>query len=334
MAGTKRKRGGKKGGGRTKQSRYVGVSWFKRDRKWKAEIMVRGVSQHLGYFLGEAEGARAYDAAVAAQNLRYPRNFPGDTGAGQAVKRAQQRDNRSAIPDKGKSRFVGVSWNKREKKWQVRATDKGKKKFIGLYDDETAAARAFDAYVIANKINTDLNFPSAPGAAGHRTTKKGRTSRHRGVCWHKSRKKWVAKITVDGKRKSLGYFVDEDDAGRAYDAYIRKHYPVKQPKGWKRFNFPSADGEEGSADGGDDAGSARGGASSSSAAVDARAEEEEEEEEEASSSEEEKRARRRRRHRDTRTVAQARADNEPFFKFLRDRYTEPFFVPLQVFMSS
>ena len=217
----------------------------------------------------------------------------------------------------------------------MQVTDEGKRKFLGLYDDETAAARAFDAYVIANKINTDLNFPSAPGAAGHRTTKKGRTSSHRGVCWDKSKTKWRATIRVDGKKKSLGRFVDEHDAGRAYDSAIRKHYPDERPKGWKRFNFPSADGEEGSADGGDDAGSARGGASSSSAAVDARAEEEEEEEE-ASSSEEEKRARRRRRHRhrDTRTVAQARADNEPFFKFLRDRYTEPFFVPLQVFMRS
>ena len=125
MAGTKRKRGGKKGGGRARRSRYVGVSWHKGAQKWLAGIMVRGVQQHLGYFDDEADGARAYDAAVAAQNLRYPRNFPGDTGAGQAVK---ARDNRSAIPDKGKSRFVGVCWNKREKKWKVQVKDKGKNK--------------------------------------------------------------------------------------------------------------------------------------------------------------------------------------------------------------
>ena len=123
---------------------------------------------------------------------------------------------------------------------------------------------------------------------------------------------------VDGKKKSLGRFVDEDDAGRAYDAYIRKHYPDERPQGWKRFNFPSADGEEGSADGGDDAGSARGGASSSSAAVDARAEEEEERE--ASSCDEEERARRRRRSRDTRTIAEARADDNPFYALLQAAY--------------
>jgi len=328
MGGTKRKRGGKKGGGRAKRSRYVGVCWYKANQKWEAGIMVRGVKQHLGLFHDEAEGARAYDAAVAAQNLPYPRNFPGEPGAQQAVK---ARVNISAIPNKGKSRFFGVCWNKRVKRWRVWATDKGKNKFIGLYDDETAAARAFDAYVIANKINTDLNFPSAPGAAGHRTTKKGRTSRHRGVCWGKSRKKWMAQIYVDGKQKSLGRFVDEDDAGRAYDAYIRKHFPDVRPHKWKRFNFPSADGEEGSADGGDDAGSARGGASSSAAAaVDAHAEEEEEKEEEVEEEEEEeeererrrrrRRRRHRHRHRDTRTFAQIRKDDEPFYAYLRANF--------------
>ena len=50
-----------------------------------------------------------------------------------------------------------------------------------------------------------------------------------------------------------------------------------------------------------------------------RGKEEEEEEEEASSSEEEEPPRRR-RHRDTRTEAQARADNEPFYRLLRDTY--------------
>jgi hypothetical protein len=145
-----------------------------------------------------------------------------------------------------RSRYVGVCWSKQGKRWKVQAKDGGKQKYLGLYDDETAAAWAFDAYVIANKINRDLNFPSAPGAAGHMTTKKGRTSRHRGVCWDKRAKKWVARIRVDGKSKSQGTFVDEDEAGRAYDAAVRKHYPHERPMGWKRFNFPSADGEEGS----------------------------------------------------------------------------------------
>ena len=72
----KRKRG-KEGGGKARRSRYVGVSWKKANQKWRAKITVAGVEQHLGYFDDEADGARAYDAAVAAQSLHYPRNFPG-----------------------------------------------------------------------------------------------------------------------------------------------------------------------------------------------------------------------------------------------------------------
>jgi hypothetical protein len=297
MAGNKRQHGGAKGGGGGRRSHYFGVSWYKPGQKWVAQITVRGVNQYLGIFVDEADGACAYDAAVAAQNLHCPPNFLGDTGAEQAVKR---RVDRSAIRSHGKSRFFGLSWKKRNKKWEARAKVKGTHRFLGYYDDETAAAWAFDDCVIANKIDTLLNFPSAPGAAGHRTTKKGRTSHYRGVCWHKSKKKWQAEIAFDGKRKSLGRFVDEDGAGRAYDAAIRKYYPDEKPRGWKRFNFPSADGDDG-------AGSARG-ASSSSAAVDARVEEEEERP-------------RRRRRRDTRTLAEARADSEPFYACLRARYS-------------
>ena len=218
MAGKKWKRG-KKGGGKARRSRYVGVQWHKKAQKWKAQIKVAGVQQYLGLFDNEVDGARAYDAAVAAQNLRNPRNFPDDSGAKQATKRAEYRDNVSAIPDKGKSRFLGVGWHKQNTKWRVGVNVKGKKTHIGYYDDETAAARAYDAYVIPNNIDKNLNFPDAPAAAGHRPTKQGGSSSYRGVSWIKKAKKWVAKIRVGGKQKSLGSYSDEDAAGRAYDTY-------------------------------------------------------------------------------------------------------------------
>ena len=92
VVGKKRKHGGKKSGGRARRSRYVGVSWNKRDQKWQAGIKVRGVNQHLGSFDDEAEGARAYDAAVVAQNLHRPLNFADDTGAEQARKGRMQHN--------------------------------------------------------------------------------------------------------------------------------------------------------------------------------------------------------------------------------------------------
>jgi hypothetical protein len=57
------------------------------------------------------------------------------------------------------------------------------------------------------------------------TTHGGRpkSSRFKGVAWFKpapgkGRPRWVAKIRIDGRAVSLGYFHDEEAAARAYDA--------------------------------------------------------------------------------------------------------------------
>ena len=43
------------------------------------------------------------------------------------------------------------------------------------------------------------------------------TSRHPGICWNKSNKKWQAAITIDGKKYCLGYFDDEEIAASVYN---------------------------------------------------------------------------------------------------------------------
>lgn len=46
----------------------------------------------------------------------------------------------------------------------------------------------------------------------------GTSSRHKGVSWDKSRKRWAAYIHIDGKTRSLGRFHDEIEAAQAYNA--------------------------------------------------------------------------------------------------------------------
>jgi len=48
-------------------SSYVGVYWFKRDEKWKAQIRINGKNKSLGYFSTELQAYEAYSQAV--QNL-------------------------------------------------------------------------------------------------------------------------------------------------------------------------------------------------------------------------------------------------------------------------
>ena len=41
-------------------SKYRGVSWYKRDNKWEANISINGKMKHLGYFTNEEEAAEVY----------------------------------------------------------------------------------------------------------------------------------------------------------------------------------------------------------------------------------------------------------------------------------
>lgn len=57
-------------------SRFKGVYWDKRDRRWVARIKSGGKSRRLGCFTNEKQAAHAYDAAAIAQWGEYARlNF-------------------------------------------------------------------------------------------------------------------------------------------------------------------------------------------------------------------------------------------------------------------
>lgn len=47
------------------------------------------------------------------------------------------------------------------------------------------------------------------------------TSRYIGVSWYRQSGKWRAGYSRKGKRKTIGYFDREEDAARAFDAYVR-----------------------------------------------------------------------------------------------------------------
>jgi hypothetical protein len=73
-----------------------------------------------------------------------------------------------------------------------------------------------------------LNFP-VEGESGPR-----KSSKYRGVFWHKSSNKWRAQINYDSKQHALGYFEEEEEAARAYDRAARAQKGEKA-----QLNFPA-----------------------------------------------------------------------------------------------
>ena len=58
----------------------------------------------------------------------------------------------------------------------------------------------------------------------NRKKEPNKTSRFKGVCWHKPLSKWTAQIGVNGKKIHLGVFVSETDAASAYRLAALKHF--------------------------------------------------------------------------------------------------------------
>lgn len=108
---------------------------------------------------------------------------------------------------------------------------KKKQKTIGMHRQimEHALGRKLERYEVIDHINNDPldnrreNLRIASPRQNQQNQKRKTSSKYPGVYWSKQAKKWHAMIKLNGKKKHLGYFVEEREAAKAYEAAVREN---------------------------------------------------------------------------------------------------------------
>ncbi len=114
------------------------------------------------------------------------------------------------------SRFFGVYWDKWMTRWRAEVKSGGKQHFIGYYDDEVAAAREVDKWLLANGRRRVNLADDDTLLEWHKTY----ASIYVGV--YKHRGKWQAMIRVGGTLETQGTFATQKEAALAFDWRARQ----------------------------------------------------------------------------------------------------------------
>ena len=123
------------------------------------------------------------------------------------------------------SGYRGVTWDKRNNRWQSKVSVKNKTVNLGGYETAKEAALVRDKFIIDNNYEHTLNFdkeyvlknaPKEREVTGRFLTN---TSGYTGVIKMKNGK-WASRIQIDKKVKHLGFFDDIKEAALARDTYI------------------------------------------------------------------------------------------------------------------
>jgi hypothetical protein len=216
-------------------SKYKGVCFNKASNKWQAQVMIDGKNHHIGFYDNEEKAAIDY----ARVDFKYKR---GKVRGGRTHQQRKQKfiDLTDVPPQSpilsnivdGSSKYQGVAFHKAKGKWQAIIMIDGKNHFLGHYDNEDEAAIDYARAVSKYKAESTggkmkqkfIDLTDVPPQSPIlKSSSKVGASKYKGVSFKKENSKWQARMTIDGKRQSIGVYENEEEAAIDYARAMFKY---------------------------------------------------------------------------------------------------------------
>lgn len=132
------------------------------------------------------------------------------------------KDAFALVDDEDFEAVSALAWHLTESGYAVwRGREHGRKKTLRMHRLILGDVKGDVDHIDGNKLNnqrSNLRPATRTQNNGNCRPRSGCSSRYKGVAWVRNYGKWWAYINLNGKRKNLGYFDDEMDAARAYNA--------------------------------------------------------------------------------------------------------------------
>merc|ERR1711925_524 len=203
---------------RKKTSEYRGVSWHKCNRKWRAQLSLKGkIQKHGGIFKNELEAAIKVNQLC--EEMEIPLQNPGISAI--PTQQCQKKEKTS--------QYKGVHKHKKSGKWYARLILKGgTEKFGGTYNDEMDAAKRVNQ--LCEEMDIPLRNPGISAIPTPQYQKKKKTSKYKGVHWNKENGQWRVQLTVKRQNQNGGHFKEELDAAKKVNQLCEKlEIPLRNP---------------------------------------------------------------------------------------------------------
>lgn len=126
-------------------SEFLGVSHISTQKLYRATLRYNRKSIIIGHFKSEI------DAAIAYNKKTY--ELYGNEAKLNNINNWENID----ISKKFSSQFTGVTYRVKKNKWEASVWNNGNNKYIGTFDTEINAAKAYNDFVIKNNLNKFIN---------------------------------------------------------------------------------------------------------------------------------------------------------------------------------